>query len=548
MRSVIVVAILVAAQQCCLAKDTFFFKELHEPAWSDGRHHTQDFHAVVGPGKHLHFSYNATTVDNVHQLDKVPGFLGLSCDPSSSDVSVHLESAAAAEAFARSVSDDGYIVGPSWLGCVYDGHRVVLRRATAAPRVAGETVTIETAHASYLDVFESASVSLRTDAYTPGGQAPTQWDTSVRALPPPKGFFSDVIGFVSSIIHTVADDVAKIWHSIYTLAKIVAGEYSYGPKEITTFALKFNGGGSESGKQMYNLETGAVVTTKEEAKLVCTDCWAYADVGAYFELGIEDYKVKDLQIYAEGEAGYHMGMQAAVTEYISAQVHLQSILPNVSFTFAVGPIPFHIDLSFPMSAGVSVNVTAEVSEKQRIAHVAGGVGSVKYGYGLNQTTGEFSPIDQIDLKRTGNVTDYYTTEAELQVAAFVRPMVLCKIDYIGGPTVGVMASATVVVKAGEEQCKPGTGYQPAVLINLNFGVTISIGAFVDIDIPDFGTLYKWSGNWTFAKVNFVLYRSVSQVFESAVLGVEGDFNTIVLTVRLLPRIFRLQRMFCASVA
>jgi hypothetical protein len=239
----------------------------------------------------------------------------------------------------------------------------------------------------------------------------------------------------------------------------------------------------------------SVAQTEEQAEeqvsidgsVACTNCFAVATCTLSFEVDIQDYHLKKLDLLAEGNAkvqvaaeisgsmSYENKRDVEVTKLQFANIHLYiSGIPIIIST----DVPIHLGYDLKYSANAKVTASAFAQ------------GDVKYGISSlrGRSDGEdFQLISKAGLVADGNVKALGSEQINLEV--YVMPIAQIRIEKIGGPNIGNKAFLESSVGVGTGPCKAGTSIAHTSTAT-SLGLMVTVGAGIEIKLPAVGTIWN----------------------------------------------------------
>ena len=440
--------------------------------------HENAFH-LDATSEQPHGIAHASLVDSIHCHD------GL--------VDMRVKSHEDALKVARSLQPGVLLSGGRHWGCKHDSSGLV---GSLQHRVVSQAQLRELSRGSYLvqvqieliglgSFFESAMVRFSTTRHPPplsarhGASYNTKTSTTVaarhrtvrrRALAEdgrglvPNGWFGD-------FFHAIWNGIKWLGNHVQAVVKTVAKVVTF----LVTGTLKAEKGFSSNiiswNYDNVTHDAKGDVALSKDGKVQCKGCYANIGVGIHANLDIEQYEVKRVEQYVEGDIDFALGVHMDCDS--SAQASEDLLLDTLSLptiTFYVGPVPITIDLSMPVHAGFTTSL--QTSGKLGLssgAHFHGKWGSV-------YTPQEgLTLLHEVENNVYANLLQMPNGKAEATV--YLQPVIVMNIEYIGGPNFAL--KPFVEFGAVLDQM---SACQGKLMASSNWGVQATIGAHIDIHI------------------------------------------------------------------
>jgi len=358
------------------------------------------------------------------------------------------------------------------------------------------TIVFNTTKATYTEFFKHAHVNFNaasfpanhflTQAHPPGTSTTRrQGHLSLR-----RGFFSwiaDRCADVAKAALVIVATVVNVFVNNPTVREILKGHdvhvqctgsdchitgWSFQPEPFTI-----------RGSGAYDSEDSAPA----DANVTCSNCSAEADVNLIYDLHINHLELQGLTVAVSGRTELNVNAQASFrgngdynTETLINTIHMAPV------EFAVFGIPVIIDLSVPIKAGYSASVEVEGD----VAVQASAFGHLEYGVKYSKRDG-WGFINQFEHGYSGGL-NHGTMDMKLSVQVYLIPIVVMRIEHVGGPTLSVKPWVELMVdaemttqqkmKKSDAKCPNGNTIKGAI----NWGIQCGLGAKIDIGL--FGPL------------------------------------------------------------
>ena len=231
-----------------------------------------------------------------------------------------------------------------------------------------------------------------------------------------------------------------------------------------------------------------------DGELVLVNSYAHFETDVVFELDINSYVIKHVQLYAEGQARVNVEGNGRLSGAFkdSGAKDLGTYSVPVSPKFVVLGIPFIVDIQIPVQVGydLSVSASAELSASAS-AH-----GNVKYGFLGSCTSTSTSDCDFHQY--SDYAYDHHAgvhgidINVDFDLQFYLLPTIVLVIDHIGGPNMGVKTYLEQKVGVHNNYCT-GKGYGAQAITNV--GLEITAGADVNIGVQGHDFWDKSWGPW-----------------------------------------------------
>jgi len=274
-------------------------------------------------------------------------------------------------------------------------------------------------------------------------------------------FLVDVFKAVVHTIVTIATVVDDVISGVATvIGAIATGDFSCDGAQTIAFINRTQNVGFANGD-------GTLAAN-------CTACGFQLGVDLVLEVDIASYKMQSLQAYVNGSASlvahsFIAGVGVSNFSIINEHFDLETWkLPPV-FIMA-GPIPVDIQITIPVTVGWSLGaaINAGVEAQGQLD------GSLKFGVSYDPTN-DWQYLHDLQLQQSGQAT-YASLSASLTASLWVMPTVVISIDYIGGPSIALKATAETTIYAG-----PDVPCTDAMLnVNMNLDSTIAANFTIDV--------------------------------------------------------------------
>ena len=214
-----------------------------------------------------------------------------------------------------------------------------------------------------------------------------------------------------------------------------------------------------------------------DATTSCSDCFAVGAFTLTFTMHISNSELQQLDIIFDGDAKFQVG-----TEFSSGQSGDREEFVDVETTyfneidFSVGGIPFHIDMSIPVSVGYSLKNSVGPANFRVRGQVHG---PVKYGmsYEKDRNSGpELQYLNANDFDFDGSVEGFSADQADFEI--WMRVPLNLRVRDIGGPIAAFKLS--VKATAAENECYSGGGTVAASVLST---ATSTVGGTLHVKIP-----------------------------------------------------------------
>ena len=399
---------------------------------------------------------------------------------------------------------DGALIagGRHWKCAREDGQGVrgILHRVMGAEIVGERTVRVKIEREAHISEFvRSGKIQFSTSRYERSSIIQhTQEQPIVQPVGRQLQHVSRVLGFFSWVADTwnkIVDFGEKVAKVIETAAKIIAGLVTgdvstKGDQDVATKAWA------------WNLEADHVSVkdnnTEIDADVSCTDCYALVSVTLHVNIDIENYQLILAETYVEGEAQMAGGSPHLTG---SAKTSFDRIITTVnvgSFSFDA-LIPIHVDITMPVHAGYEFSSTFSGSAGAQFELK----GSIKQGASLSCSSNAQSaadctlrPISYNSFSKSASFDSLdYNTDVDLTL--YIMPVVLVRLEYIGGPSFGFKPFIEVAADvASQYECDPHVANPPsfqlaplgveALKVTVNLGLQITIGAEIKVSFSATG--------------------------------------------------------------
>mmetsp|Transcript_39323 Transcript_39323/g.111369 ORF Transcript_39323/g.111369 Transcript_39323/m.111369 type:complete len:1062 (-) Transcript_39323:1170-4355(-) len=225
-----------------------------------------------------------------------------------------------------------------------------------------------------------------------------------------------------------------------------------------------------------------------ESNTVCLECFARAELGVTVEIHIEEFDVKMVEAYVQGEAAFHLRVQMARAMEHKQEKLLTTIESREIFT-NVGGIPVVMKFIIPISFG------HDLKAEMRVDVMAYWEASLKYGMHYDKETG-LSNIAEQKFDPIGDFSSSLGASLTASATVYLLPAILLQLQYIGGPTIGLkpfiefglMASASFNRQDSHVQNSCDNG----ILLTLQAGVQATASAEIRVQFPGGKPLFQKS--------------------------------------------------------
>jgi hypothetical protein len=356
--------------------------------------------------------------------------------------------------------------GAQW-GCMNTttGHPITVHAHVDAVAVHGRLLRVATRPAAIHDLFKHLRMRFHTNmlshdeaATAARGAAPLSDLKSASSAGPTRRVLHHHHG---GIFHHIGHAIHKAIHSIgHAVHKVVSkvGNIVSAACKVVSFLLtgKFVYTGDPLSKTIgwnYDVSTGMAqnarinLASKDHggvsSAVWCQNCYAYIQGGLHIEVDIEDYKMNHYMLRLDGQAAVsasaHGQIKVSWTENLGT-IYLADIhLPTVSFV--VGPVPIVITTEVPISATVTMGVSAE-ADVRADGNVAG---SIQYGVSHDGTG--FQHINNAVLNKDGGLC-WDGAEISANLDAGLQMDVKLSVDKLGNLDVSLTPGVSVDVEIG----------------------------------------------------------------------------------------------------
>jgi len=265
------------------------------------------------------------------------------------------------------------------------------------------------------------------------------------------------------------------------------GACSFGPDTFSkTWKYNYNGplaSESWSHEQARSREYAEQVVSID-ATVQCTNCFAVSTAALVFKLGISNYNLQEMRLVATGDFKAHLETALSVSAQLNQANEIQAEPVQLQpITIYVAGIPVVISTVIQIQLGYSLEVEGAVALNVQ-GHLQG---SIEYGMSYVRDRGmgeDFQLITKQSFSSSGAVSDF-TAGVNAHLELYVMPVVMMKVYYLGGPSIGLKIFLEANLEAGTSNTQCGTGVHIATAV----GAQLSIGAAIEFTLP---SLQKWS--------------------------------------------------------
>jgi len=364
-------------------------------------------------------------------------------------------------------------------------------------------VQLSTEAAGLNQVFKNAKMSFETSAFPPSTEMHDQSDSQEhrqgfesyrasfeeahaggrRAELQPDHASQDQVGWwpFSAITRVVKDfvglakKVADVVQTVVHVAVAIAtGTDDY---DDTTQLASIGWNYDANAKDQVNRSNWEL-----DDSVTCVACFTHLDVGFHMDLHIQNWELQSTAAWIEGKVTSKVDMNLrAEARYDNSNDVVMATIPLPPIHIMIGEIPMVINVTIPVHAGYTFDLDVSGS----IRATGSMDGDAKYGFQYlpkDQTaTGGFQYIHSHSFEHTGAITS--SEQVTAQVVVYVMPVVNIQIDHIGGPNIAIKGFVEPIVAfESESQCSRVSPPGPAGKYTLNWGLQVTIGAFLDITL------------------------------------------------------------------
>jgi hypothetical protein len=175
----------------------------------------------------------------------------------------------------------------------------------------------------------------------------------------------------------------------------------------------------------------------------CKDCYFYVGASVHVEISIAYFELVDIEFYLKGSIKGQLSIAGSVggSEWlaifesfgISAKSSYNQTLTTItcpSINFLVGPVPFNIGITLPITVGADITLTGSKGQPTYDFKVWAGA-SIEMGFKLNSDY-DFLPIHTVDYDYGFDI-QAVPPDGSLTLTAYLQPSISFTIDHLGGP-------------------------------------------------------------------------------------------------------------------
>jgi len=292
---------------------------------------------------------------------------------------------------------------------------------------------------------------------------------------------------VKHVAQKTADMVESTIDTVTEVLGCADGACSFGSDKFSkTWKYNYNGPlASESwSREQARSREYAEHVVSIDATVQCTNCFAVSTAALVFKLGISNYNLQEMRLVATGEFKAHLETTLSVSAELAQSNEIQAEPVQLRpITIVVAGIPVVISTVIKIQLGYSLDVMGAVALNVR-GHLEG---SIKYGmsYVRGRAVGDdFQLITKQSFSSSGAVSDF-TAGVNAHLELYVKPVVMMKVYYLGGPSIDLKIFLEANLEAGTSTQQCSTGVHVATAIGAQF----SIGAAIELKLP---FLKNWS--------------------------------------------------------